>query len=86
MFNCACRLSIPPEGRDKLPDQIEAWARAKGRTGISIENDLWVTVDADPELCEALKEYFGYPALWDGGLQDFFDYLGAWDTLLSKKP
>ncbi|MFY0584341.1 hypothetical protein ACN28S_67550 [Cystobacter fuscus] len=82
MFNCPCRLRIPREGRDKLSDQIEAWAKAKGRTGIGIEDDLWVTVDADPELCNALKKYFGDPAAWDGGLQDFLDFLKGFDDLL----
>jgi hypothetical protein len=86
MFNCTCRLPIPRKGRDKLPDQIEAWARAKGRTHIWIEDDLWVTVDADPELCNVLKEYFGSPAAWDGGLQDFLDFSGRLKDILSEGP
>ncbi len=86
MFNCPCRLRIPREGRDKLPDQIEAWARAKGRTGIWIEDDLWVTVDDDPELCNALRAYFSNPARWDGGLQDFLDFLERLEDELSEGP
>ncbi|RKH64109.1 hypothetical protein D7W81_19105 [Corallococcus aberystwythensis] len=83
MANSPCRLRVPPAGRDQLCDQIETWAKANRRTvDVMIQDDLWVTIDNDPDLCAELGAYFTCPAYWEDGFEKFRKDLGALDGVL----
>ncbi|WP_158621629.1 hypothetical protein [Corallococcus aberystwythensis] len=47
-----------------------------------IQDDLWVTIDNDPDLCAELGAYFTCPAYWEDGFEKFRKDLGALDGVL----